>query len=437
MKDKIAVLVVLVAIQTGIGSTFSVDWAAFQGTDDTSRVEFFYAIPYGQLEYDTVVDGGVVARFSVRFQLSGPEGLVEDATIYKQARINTLVEAEKAQRVFVDGFGVPVPAGRYLLRVTISSLTGMQTGDTVVSGGHVYEDSIEVPDFRVEPTLSTIQLAAGIVHDTVSGGFSVVPNPTRRYGGDGVDRVYFYFEGYGLSPAADSYDVVTSILDRTAEPETLVSSVQAKYKGQGTRVSAALGVSVDGLRAGQYTLAVAVADRGNGSVTVRSTWFTIAGEETPADRTPYRLEMTERETRYYDRLEFIATARELAYYNALSDSGREAYLAWYWSRHNLSEFARRMETARARYRSANRDGLKTDRGRIYIEYGEPDEVERRVLEVDRRPREYWQYYNQGFVFVFIDLTGSDDYRLVYTNSPHEPSTGYERLLTPDEQDLFH
>lgn len=437
MKDKIVVLAVLVAIHAGIGSTFSVDWAAFQATGDTNRVEFFYAIPYNLLKYEKATEAGQVARFSVRFQLLGPDGTVEDATIYKQARISTFVEAEKAQRVFVDGFGVPVPAGRYLLRVTISSLTGMQTGDTVTAAGSVYEDSIEVPDFRVEPALSTIQLAAGIVHDTVSGGFSVVPNPTRRYGGDGVDRVYFYFEGYGLSPAADSYDVVTSILDRTAEPETLITSVQAKYKGQGTRVSAALGVSVDGLAAGQYALAVAVADRGNGSVAARSTWFTIVGEETPADQTPYRLEMTELETRYYDRLGFIATARELAYYNALSDSGREAYLAWYWSRHNLGEFARRMETARGRYRSANRDGLKTDRGRIYVEYGEPDEVERRVLEVDRRPREYWQYYNQGFVFVFIDLTGSDDYRLVYTNCPHEPSTGYERLLTPDEVELFH
>ena len=437
MKSKIAVLTVLAAMQAGAVPAVSVDWAAFQATGDTSRVEVFYAIPYDLLEYEEAPDAGAIARFSVRFQLLGPEGTVEDATIYKQARIDDFSRAREAQRVFVDGFGVPVRSGRYLLRVTISSLTGMQAGDTVVSGGSVCEDSIEVPDFRDEPALSTIQLAAGIVHDTASGGFSVVPNPTRRYGGDGVDRVYFYFEGYGLSPAADSYDVTTGILDRAAEPETLVGSTQAKYKGQSTRVSAALGASIDGLDEGEYVLAVAVADRATGGIVSRSTRFTVAGEGVPADQTPYRLEMTELETRYYDRLDFIATPRELAYYNALSDSGREAYLAWYWSRHNLSEFARRMETARVRYRSSNRDGLKTDRGRIYVEYGEPDEVERRVLEVDRRPREYWQYYNQGFVFVFIDLTGSDDYRLVYTNSPHEPATGYERLLTPDEAEIFH
>jgi GWxTD domain-containing protein len=273
-----------------------------------------------------------------------------------------------------------------------------------------------------------------VVMDTTSGGFSVVPNPGRRFGGEGVDRVYFYFEGYGLDPAADSYEVVTRVL--SPEADTLVSTGPQVKPRSGTDVSSALGVSVARLDPGEYQLELELSDRHGGSVRRRAGFRVSGAAEEPGDETPYRLNLTPLEKKYYNRLEYVATATELAYYNALSDSGKEAYLAWFWSRHNLSEFVRRMETANERYRTSTAGGLDTDRGRIYVKYGEPDEVERKVLEVHVRPREYWQYYNQGYVFIFIDITGTDNYRLAWTNSPHETRTGYEGLLTPEEEELY-
>ncbi|MFO7676012.1 MAG: GWxTD domain-containing protein [bacterium] len=415
----------------GAAPRLAADWAVFQGEADSSRVEVFYSVPYRLLNY-VRAEQGLEAKFAVRFEMSGP-GFEREATLYRRGAIESFAAAEEADRTFVDGFSLAAPAGRYLLRVTLSVLdSAVRHEEPGFVPADVFEDSIEVPAFRARPDLSTLQLASGVVHDSASGGFSVVPNPSRVFG---ADRVYFYYEGYGLSPAADSYELATAVIRPAAE--TLVASRQARHKGGRERVSAALGVSVEGLAPGEYRLAVTMRDRATGATAGRVAPFRVAGaDEGPEGGTVYRLQMTPLEAKYHDRLEFIASPRELAYYRALGDSGKQSYLAWFWSRHNLAEFARRMETASERFRSMQTDGLRTDRGRIYVKYGQPDEIDRRVLEIDRRPREYWSYYAQGHVFVFIDITGSDDYRLAWTNSPDEPRTGYEGLLTPDEQETF-
>jgi GWxTD domain-containing protein len=156
--------------------------------------------------------------------------------------------------------------------------------------------------------------------------------------------------------------------------------------------------------------------------------------------TPLRLnDLSLLERKYYGELDYIATGLELQHYKTLGDSSKEQYLAWFWGRRgraSLTEFARRMETAKQRYSTARTSGIKEDRGRIYVKYGEPDEVERTVIEVDRRPREYWKYYGLGYTFVFIDLRSDNVYRLAWTDSPDIPITGYEKYLTEDELELF-
>ncbi len=425
----------------GKGVDFQVDWSLFRGAGDSSRVEFFYAIPifteHGvQFEFEAR-DSGLVAEFSVRFEMEGEEGFQKDATIYKRVSAgSTLVDEAQAKRAIVDGFSLQVPPGKYRFRMAVAK--PVLAGDTgcFAEAGSI-EDSLDVPDFSQGLAMSLLQLAAGVAFDTVTGGFSVVPNPMRCYGSAGLGTVYFYFEGYNLEPEADSFEVSAALLSRSSEPETLVSAEPSARSKSGSEVSATLGMSVAGLEPGEYLLGVEILDRGRNETVGRHAVFRVAGEEEPAQVTPYRLEMSELERRHHDRLEYVATRNELDYYNALSDSGREAYLAWFWSRHNLAEFARRMETAEARFKTARTSGVKTDRGRIYVKYGEPDEVEHRVLEVHTRPREYWHYYNLGYVFVFIDLRGDSNFRLAYTDSPDEPRTGLERYLTPEEEEMFH
>jgi GWxTD domain-containing protein len=57
-------------------------------------------------------------------------------------------------------------------------------------------------------------------------------------------------------------------------------------------------------------------------------------------------------------------------------------------------------------------GWRSDRGMVYIIFGNPDNIERHPFDIESKPYEIWSYYDQNRRFTFIDETGFGDYRLV-------------------------
>ncbi len=75
------------------------------------------------------------------------------------------------------------------------------------------------------------------------------------------------------------------------------------------------------------------------------------------------------------------------------------------------EYFRRVNYANQHFSTMTLDGWQTDRGRILIKFGFPDDIERHPFEIDGPPYEVWQYYSLRKTFLFIDYTGFGDYRL--------------------------
>lgn len=210
-----------------------------------------------------------------------------------------------------------------------------------------------------------------------------------------------------------------------------------RKKKTGSTAAFALGVSADGVGPGNYTLALELTDLATKGTARGFRRFTVGAPEEPGTAAGLRPDtLPPLERKYYDQIQFIATPRQVAYYKALSDSGKVTWLAKFWQTHYLPEFSRRMETASERYQMPKRSGLETDRGRVYVKYGEPDAIDQKVIETETRPREYWHYYANGLVFIFIDIRSDGNFRLAWTNSKDEPPTGFESYLTADEIEEF-
>jgi GWxTD domain-containing protein len=80
-----------------------------------------------------------------------------------------------------------------------------------------------------------------------------------------------------------------------------------------------------------------------------------------------------------------------------------------------------VEKAHAMYYSPmNPNGWDTDRGRVMLQYGEPDYIDRHQNEFNKRPYQVWSYTNLGYQFVFVDRTQTGTYTLVHSNAPGEP-----------------
>ncbi len=140
---------------------------------------------------------------------------------------------------------------------------------------------------------------------------------------------------------------------------------------------------------------------------------------------------------------YIITDEERATYKSLTtDAEREAFIEQFWLRRDPTPGTPENEMKNEHYRriayanehfASNVAGWKTDRGRIYITFGPPDEIEdhsnggayRRPPQegggqIDAVPFQQWRYrYIQGvgtnIIIEFIDPDRDNEYRM--TNDP--------------------
>jgi len=101
-----------------------------------------------------------------------------------------------------------------------------------------------------------------------------------------------------------------------------------------------------------------------------------------------------------------------------------------------NEHMRRMNYANERFSVGFEDrtnGWRTDMGRIYIVYGEPNNIERYPFTPSRPAAEIWTYDHltgQGQVyFLFVDETGYGEYNMVHSTARGERrSTDWETKI---------
>ncbi len=137
----------------------------------------------------------------------------------------------------------------------------------------------------------------------------------------------------------------------------------------------------------------------------------------------------------YGPLVYLMQAEERGIYPGLTVSGKRDYLRRFWVRRDPSpttpqneleeEFYVRVGEANRRFHeggAAQIPGWRTDRGRIFIKYGLPDEVLSRPQPGPTLPYEVWKYTRgKSHKFCFVDLTRFGNYVLVYAADAAEPS----------------
>jgi GWxTD domain-containing protein len=78
---------------------------------------------------------------------------------------------------------------------------------------------------------------------------------------------------------------------------------------------------------------------------------------------------------------------------------------------SLEELLRRVRVASQRY-SKYGAAWRSDRGKVYIRYGEPDKIEQRTDRSNRGEYEVWTYLAEDKTFVFYAQYAGGEYRLV-------------------------
>ncbi len=121
------------------------------------------------------------------------------------------------------------------------------------------------------------------------------------------------------------------------------------------------------------------------------------------------------------QMRYIMTSDSIDYFEDRPLEEKKAFFERFWSRRDpnpntdanelMEEYFSRVNYANREFSGFSDDGWLSDRGRILIKFGMPDDIERHPYEIDTYPYQIWRYYGLRKVFVFYDRTGFDDYRL--------------------------
>ncbi len=300
-------------------------------------------------------------------------------------------------------------------------------------------------------SLSDIQLASEIKSYNVDENsyfykntLEVVPNPSMLYG-ENLPVLYFYNELYNVNVnvQAPTLKVSHYIFDSSNRLRYL----KTRFYGRKNSAIVDIGaINIKKYASGIYTLVVAVTDTVKNLSIKSSKRFYIYNpgvKDTlkPIAEAPDLLATEiaalspEEIDEQFEESKYIASRSEVKAWEKLTNvEGKRKFLYKFWKKRDEDPSTPENETKieyfkRVRYANKafgnmlQKKGWETDKGRVYIVYGPPSEIERFPNEKDSKPYEIWHYENieGGVIFVFVDYTGFNDYRLVHSTKRGELS----------------
>jgi GWxTD domain-containing protein len=195
-------------------------------------------------------------------------------------------------------------------------------------------------------------------------------------------------------------------------------------------------LSVDKLRSGTYSLVLSVLDSGKQVLAQSGKKFFVYNPTLGVDSTllasaaslPLQVYMSMQEPeldREFQWLRYESTDAEKGQYKELKGTeAKRKFMSDFWrkrSPEHRDEYLVRVGYTNSNFQMLGKEGYKTDRGRVYIMYGPPDDVERHPNESETRPYEIWSYNNiqGGVIFVFVQRNSGGDYELVHSTHRNE------------------
>jgi GWxTD domain-containing protein len=311
-------------------------------------------------------------------------------------------------------------------------------------------------------SLSDIQFASSIKQAKMDknnvfwkSGLEIVPNPGAIYGSR-TPVLFYYLESYNLERLlkSDTYKnkayitsldgkVIEKINPRIQQKKVLNSSIEV-----GT-------INISSLSSGVFNFNFEIFDMEdslrcsaikkfyvyNPSIDVES-----EGEIENIEKAIVESEFTGMNEKELDNdfelTRYFTTSEQGDFYKKLDNAeAKRRFLFEIWKNVDptpntrINEFKlqykQRIEDANEEFRSYARKGWKTDRGRVYILYGRPTDIERYPNNPTSYAHEIWHYDNieGSIIFVFVDLQEFGEYIQIHSTKRGEPiNNNWEEMI---------
>jgi GWxTD domain-containing protein len=399
-------------------------------------MEFYYSFNQNRLtpvikENKKFLEG--VLEINITDSLSGK------VILNKQWKIEhpVLDSADQISKDLVGVLGFNLPDGKYKLIVggRNNQKETEKFSTEYITVHHFYDSAV---------SLSDIQLATNILQDSPNqnslfykNSLEVTPAPTAVFG---INKpvVFYYSEIYNLNKIESGHTLKEIQTLFNSKGKLLSKKIKLLPKGLSSKVEMG-SVVINKYPTDTYTLVLSVIDSvGNFGISSSKKFFiynpdVVAEKDTSSGGNYASLSsefgaMSEEELDdIWEKSKYEATTQDIKSFPKITGvDGKRQFLYNFWNRIDkdeskhekviLRDYLKRIEDSNQRFGTLSKKGWKTDRGRVFMLYGEPSEIERFPNQMNTKPYEIWHYNDieGGVIFVFADLSGFSDYMLVHS-----------------------
>ena len=439
MYHKFFRILLIILIVRSLSAQFNfiplnIDYATFHGGNGITLSEIYISVSQNDLTYQSE-DSSQVAHFSETVNI-----IKEDSTVghitrkYKNSITNN--NKRNIHNEFLDVFPFELVPGMYKVYAMILDHVSQRKGEITFN--------IDITDYSKGLKISSLELASKLCRAEEQSNFSlknrieIYPHPSRLFGVI-YPVMFFYFEAYNLvldHSGTNNYTIHYYISDFKGN---LVRDFPLKSKATDTTtIAEASGINILAFPSGKYLLHIELADNIRGDslsvfkdFTVIKPSREISQSQLLVNNSDYLSMGLDELKAEFEKAKYIATSDEIGIFEKLDVQGMRIFLIKFWKIRDpepatdINEFKQKyfenIAIANTRYSLSFKMGWRTDRGRILLLYGKPDEIERHPSSIDSKPFEMWYYYalDGGVEFIFGDISGMGDYELLHSTHRNE------------------
>jgi GWxTD domain-containing protein len=426
---------------------FAVDAAGFKGPEGNTYMEFYFLLRPSEFMLEERKDKKYQALFSIDLAILD----AQNREIYKTSHQRiyetdrpVLVTSRGEERAMVDQVAASIPPGAYRAAVTVTDLNAKREGR---ASKLFVADAYDGPDLMIsDPQFSSQIRPEENAAPFVKSGLSILPNPMRIFekwaespadGGYKPRTMYLYFEIYNLAKdpagAPSTYEVSYTVQSHTSGMKFPMPG-QKNLEKPGVNGLKVLAFDYMTFPEDVYTLELTVRDHLTGAQVTRQTVFEVV--QPPPPPPPVTVLSKDQAERGYRMLKYIASTRDLNLYQKLDLEGKTEFLINFWKERDPTPDTPENEfmilfNERFSFAEYQLGGAESDRGRIFMRYGEPEEIERHEADGSMKSYQIWYYIdgvdgdatkrdggNRDF-FVFGDRLGVGRYELLHCTAKNE------------------
>jgi len=342
---------------------------------------------------------------------------------------------------FLDQQRIPLPDGEYEMELSIADKNRNKAP-------FVVNESIQLSYPADRICISGIELVESFVKATTEtqitkNGYDFMPYLDYFYPAS-VNRLIYYAEIYNTNLKMQPDDrFVTSVTIQAFETGRMVASYQKVKRETPKAVNVVLGeFDITQLPSGNFNLVISVRDKENKEIVSNSMFFQRSNPSRTYDMQNLAAVITENSfveairsldtIREFTRMVFpIASADEKLFIRSNSRQADlnvlQQFFLTFWQSRNPQDprsawlaYYDQVLVVNKEFKSVNKKGYETDRGRVYLQFGPPNARTQSYDEPRAYPYEIWQYYkigiqsNRKFVF-FAREYASGDFELLHSD----------------------